>query len=227
MTPGIPTVNDDYAPGAHKRDINDDEPNIIEEFRQYIRDFDGRIDKTSTTLELCNAMLKLHPDRINCGAFWCSAHALKGQLAYTDQWDWRQAEREYKLALASGSHGAAESSYGWYLMTRGRFAESRHHLQIAAELDPLSLGPQLNQVGELTQESNDAEAKRKLESALEIVRRPAAAVSLSSGPGWAEWYPRAAAVWWRCRLVAGCPVSCGTDPGRWSRRSPRSRRRTS
>ena len=63
---------------GHKRESNGDGPNIIEESRQYIRDFDGLIDKTSTTLELYNAMLKLYPDRINRGALWGSARALKG-----------------------------------------------------------------------------------------------------------------------------------------------------
>jgi glyoxylase-like metal-dependent hydrolase (beta-lactamase superfamily II) len=63
---------------GHKRDTNGDGPNIIEESRQYIRDFDALIDKTSTTLELYNAMLKLYPNRINRGALWGSARALKG-----------------------------------------------------------------------------------------------------------------------------------------------------
>jgi glyoxylase-like metal-dependent hydrolase (beta-lactamase superfamily II) len=63
---------------GHKRDTNGDGPNIIEETRQYIRDFDRLIDKTSTTLELYNAMLKLHPRRLNRGALWGSARALKG-----------------------------------------------------------------------------------------------------------------------------------------------------
>jgi glyoxylase-like metal-dependent hydrolase (beta-lactamase superfamily II) len=63
---------------GHKRETNSDGPNIIEETRQYIWDFDGLIDKTSTTLELYNAMLKLYPDRLNRGALWGSARALKG-----------------------------------------------------------------------------------------------------------------------------------------------------
>ena len=63
---------------GHKRDTNGDGQNIIEESRQYIRDFDALVDKTSTTLELYNAMLKLYPDRINRGALWGSARALKG-----------------------------------------------------------------------------------------------------------------------------------------------------
>ena len=63
---------------GHKRETNGDGPNIIEETRQYIRDFDGLIEKTSTTLELYNAMLKLYPDRLNRGALWGYARALKG-----------------------------------------------------------------------------------------------------------------------------------------------------
>jgi len=94
------------------------------------------------------------------------AHAQKALIAYTDQWDWPQAEREFRLALAAGSHGSAENLYGWSLMTRGRFPESRTHLQIAAELDPLSLGPPLNQVSELINERNYPEASRKVEGIL-------------------------------------------------------------
>jgi len=46
---------------GHKRETNSDGPNVIEETRQYIRDFDGLVDKTSTTLELYDAMLSLIP----------------------------------------------------------------------------------------------------------------------------------------------------------------------
>lgn len=63
---------------GHKRGTNGDGPNIIEESRQYIRDFDRLADETSTTLSLYNAMLELYPDRLNRGALWGSARALKG-----------------------------------------------------------------------------------------------------------------------------------------------------
>jgi len=96
------------------------------------------------------------------------AHAQKAILAYTDQWDWPQAEREFRLALATGSHGSAENLYGWCLMTRGRFEESRRRLQAAAELDPLSLGPQLNQVEESIAERKDADAKGKVDEILRV-----------------------------------------------------------
>jgi len=63
---------------GHKRETNGDGPNVIEETRQYIRDFDRLVDKTSTALELYNAMLGFYPDRLNRGALWGSARALKG-----------------------------------------------------------------------------------------------------------------------------------------------------
>jgi hypothetical protein len=63
---------------GHKRETNSDGPNVIEETRQYIRDFDRLVDKTSTALELYDAMLSLYPHRLNRGALWGSARALKG-----------------------------------------------------------------------------------------------------------------------------------------------------
>ena len=113
------------------------------------------------------------------------AHAQKALLAYTDHWDWPQAEREFKLALAAGSHGSAENLYGWCLITRGRFEEARRRLQLAAELDPLSLGPQLNQVEELMAEQNYPEAKRRVDQILR--RAPTNGVALSQATSIGFW----------------------------------------
>jgi hypothetical protein len=63
---------------GHKRETNNDAPNIINETRQCILDFDRLIDKTSTAAELYEAMLSLYPDRVNRGALWGSARAIKG-----------------------------------------------------------------------------------------------------------------------------------------------------
>jgi serine/threonine-protein kinase len=111
------------------------------------------------------------------------AHAQKAVLAYTDQWDWPQAEREFKLALGAGSHGSAESLYGWCLITRGRFPEARRRLQYAAELDPLSLGPQLNLVAELMAEQNYPEAKRRVDRILATAPANSVALSLATSIG--------------------------------------------
>jgi glyoxylase-like metal-dependent hydrolase (beta-lactamase superfamily II) len=64
---------------SHKRPENDDNPGIIEETRQYIRDFDRLEKATKTAKELYDQMLKLHPNRVNPGwALWSSARAVKG-----------------------------------------------------------------------------------------------------------------------------------------------------
>lgn len=63
---------------GHKRPANEDSPRIIEQTRQYIRDFDKIAAITTTALELYNTMIKLYPDRVNPGALWRSAQAVKG-----------------------------------------------------------------------------------------------------------------------------------------------------
>jgi glyoxylase-like metal-dependent hydrolase (beta-lactamase superfamily II) len=63
---------------SHKRPDNPDDPRIIEETRQYIRDFDRLAGTTTTTQELYDKMLELHPNRVNPGwALWSSARAVK------------------------------------------------------------------------------------------------------------------------------------------------------
>jgi glyoxylase-like metal-dependent hydrolase (beta-lactamase superfamily II) len=63
---------------THKRPENDDNPRIIEETRQYIRDFDRLKKSTSSPQELYEKMLELYPTRVNPGwALWRSAHVAK------------------------------------------------------------------------------------------------------------------------------------------------------
>jgi glyoxylase-like metal-dependent hydrolase (beta-lactamase superfamily II) len=62
---------------GHKKPENDDSPRIIEETRQYIRDFDRLAETTATARELYDKMLELYPDRANPGALWGSARAVK------------------------------------------------------------------------------------------------------------------------------------------------------
>jgi glyoxylase-like metal-dependent hydrolase (beta-lactamase superfamily II) len=62
---------------GHKRDGNDDGPRIIEETRQYIRDFDRFAGATKTARELYDQMLELYPNRVNPGALWTSTRAVK------------------------------------------------------------------------------------------------------------------------------------------------------
>jgi glyoxylase-like metal-dependent hydrolase (beta-lactamase superfamily II) len=62
---------------GHKRPDRDDDPRIIEETRHYIRDFDRIAETTNSARELYDKMLALHPARINPGALWGAARALK------------------------------------------------------------------------------------------------------------------------------------------------------
>jgi hypothetical protein len=50
---------------------------VLEETRQYIRDFDRLAETTTTARELYDQMLKLYPDRVNPGALWLSARGVK------------------------------------------------------------------------------------------------------------------------------------------------------
>ena len=62
---------------GHQRAGRHDGPEIIEETRQYIRDFDRIAETTSTARDLYDQVLALYPDRINPDALWISAQALK------------------------------------------------------------------------------------------------------------------------------------------------------
>ena len=62
---------------GHKRPERADDPKILEETRQYIRDFEALAARTATALELYTEMGARYPDRFNRGALWGSARAAK------------------------------------------------------------------------------------------------------------------------------------------------------
>jgi glyoxylase-like metal-dependent hydrolase (beta-lactamase superfamily II) len=64
---------------GHKVPENADDPHIIAETRQYIRDFNRLNAVTMTARELYDAMLDLYPDRVNPGSLWGAANAAKKQ----------------------------------------------------------------------------------------------------------------------------------------------------
>ena len=75
----IESLNPRVVIAGHKRPGNDDSPKIIEETRQYIRDFNRVAEMTTTARELYDKMLELYPDRVNPGlALWLSARVVKG-----------------------------------------------------------------------------------------------------------------------------------------------------
>jgi glyoxylase-like metal-dependent hydrolase (beta-lactamase superfamily II) len=73
----IEALNPSAVIAGHKRAQNDDSPRIIEETRQYIRDFDRAAETTTTAQELFDKMLEIYPDRVNPGALWSSARGVK------------------------------------------------------------------------------------------------------------------------------------------------------
>jgi glyoxylase-like metal-dependent hydrolase (beta-lactamase superfamily II) len=62
---------------GHKVPENDDNPRIIAETRQYLRDFNRLDAATTTARELYDAMLEIYPDRVNPGSLWGAANTAK------------------------------------------------------------------------------------------------------------------------------------------------------
>jgi glyoxylase-like metal-dependent hydrolase (beta-lactamase superfamily II) len=74
----IESLNPRAVVASHKRPENEDNPRIIEETRQYIRDFDRLVEMTRTPQELYDKMLEIYPNRVNPGwALWSSVRAVK------------------------------------------------------------------------------------------------------------------------------------------------------
>ncbi|HEY1247712.1 MAG TPA: MBL fold metallo-hydrolase [Nitrososphaera sp.] len=74
----IESLNPSAVVASHKRPDNEDNPQIIEQTRQYIRDFYRLAETTTTAQELYDKMLQLYPNRVNPGwALWSSARAVK------------------------------------------------------------------------------------------------------------------------------------------------------
>jgi glyoxylase-like metal-dependent hydrolase (beta-lactamase superfamily II) len=64
---------------GHKVPENDDDPRIIAETRQYLRDFNRLNAATADARQLYDAMLELYPDRINPGSLWGAVNTAKKQ----------------------------------------------------------------------------------------------------------------------------------------------------
>jgi glyoxylase-like metal-dependent hydrolase (beta-lactamase superfamily II) len=74
----IESLNPRAVIASHKRPGNEDNPKIIEETRQYIRDFDRLAETTRTAQELYDKMRELYPNRVNPEwALWSSVRAVK------------------------------------------------------------------------------------------------------------------------------------------------------
>jgi Tfp pilus assembly protein PilF len=73
------------------------------------------------------------------------AHAALAYIRAYYDWDWRDAGKEFELALAvDASNANLQHRYSRYLSSVGRTDEALVHMQRARELDPLSLIIQAN-----------------------------------------------------------------------------------
>jgi len=75
----IESLNPRAVIAGHKRPGRDDDPRIIEETRQYIRNFDKIAESSKTSRELYDQMLKLYPDWLDPHVLWLGARAAKGE----------------------------------------------------------------------------------------------------------------------------------------------------
>jgi tetratricopeptide (TPR) repeat protein len=69
-----------------------------------------------------------------------AAHASLGLIAQIYDWDWRTAEREYRRAIQlDPNYATAHHWYAELLAYGGRFDEAFAEMELARQLDPLSL----------------------------------------------------------------------------------------
>ena len=73
----LEALNPKAVIAGHKVPENKDDPRIIAETRQYLRDFNRLNAATTTARELYDAMLEVYPDRVNPGSLWGAAKAAK------------------------------------------------------------------------------------------------------------------------------------------------------
>lgn len=73
------------------------------------------------------------------------AWGLLGSVTYTWDWNWDQAEKDFRRAMDLGPGAGIRENYGWGLATRGRFSEAHEQLHLAAQQDPLAVTPAFNE----------------------------------------------------------------------------------
>jgi serine/threonine-protein kinase len=67
-------------------------------------------------------------------------HTAKALVAQTVDWDWPTAEAQYRRAIAlNPNYATAHHWYAEYLALMGRFDEAEKQIELARQLDPLSL----------------------------------------------------------------------------------------
>lgn len=96
------------------------------------------------------------------------AHALLANVAYIWDWNWTEAEPEFRRALELGAGPEARARFAWSLTTRGQFTEAHRQFHLAAEQDPLSIVPPFDEFFAYNFERNIPGQKQVLQRLLEI-----------------------------------------------------------
>jgi serine/threonine protein kinase/Tfp pilus assembly protein PilF len=66
------------------------------------------------------------------------AHGTSAGIAFWRDWNWKEAENEFKKALGHNpGHARTHGGYAWYLAVMERFDEAFKEIKMAQELDPL------------------------------------------------------------------------------------------
>lgn len=93
----LESLNPRAVIAGHKVPEDQDDPRIIAETRQYLRDFNHLDKATTTAREFDDAMLELYPDRVNPGSLWGGAKAAKQQALSSTKYFWPGQEDPMRM----------------------------------------------------------------------------------------------------------------------------------
>ncbi|HEY1805872.1 MAG TPA: hypothetical protein VGG45_15475 [Terracidiphilus sp.] len=107
------------------------------------------------------------------------AYELLADATYNWDWNWPEAEKEYRHAIELGGGAETHARYAWSLATRGRFAEAHAQVRLAAQQDPLSVVPPFEEFVAYYFERNQAGQQKAVQRMEQINPQ------FFGGPGWA------------------------------------------
>ena len=106
------------------------------------------------------------------------AHTALGNVKFLYEWDWLNAEIEYKRAIEiNPGHPYAHESYAYYLSAMGRSGEALNEIRRARELDPLSL----------SKISGEGEILRFARLFDQAIEQDGKAIEMDPNSGFAHW----------------------------------------
>lgn len=96
-------------------------------------------------------------------------HTQLGLVGFYYDWNWQEAEREFKRAIEiNPSYANAHRWYSYYLRAMGRFPEALNEAQKAKQLDPLSLSISVTVAGRYRDTHQYSQALDEGQRALEL-----------------------------------------------------------